>query len=178
MTGPHPGSVLQNQPPPTPESKLAFLVLFVINLGLVVWTLGRTLYHEHKAGKKLDWVRISYAFVFLAFMWSLLLAGNYPAIPAKIVAVLGLHLTQVLAVVLVAVLGFEAYRFKLRSKLYFGMVEVVFGIASSAAVVTRVHFTSVPVSQMTLPQVTALVGSAFIVARGFTNWHEAKDTKS
>lgn len=135
--------------------------------------IGWNLYQEYRAGKRPHWSMI-WGVVVFTFFALFLLSLDYPQIPAKIVAVLGLHLTQFLAVFIVFVLGFAASEFKLHGKLYYGIVEVFFGMISSVAVVTRVHFTPVAVSQMSLAQVTALVGSVYVVARGFANIHEAK----
>jgi hypothetical protein len=163
-------------PAPTPESIRAshiwtiFIVIFFA-LGFV-WTA----YRDYKEGKKPQWHLIWYVILFTSVMLFFTFATDYPQVPAKIVAVLGLHLTQLLAAVVVAALGFAASEFKLRSKLYYGTIEVFFGVISSIAVLTKVHFTPVPVSQMSLAQVTALVGSAYVVARGFTNIREGKQT--
>jgi CDP-diglyceride synthetase len=163
-------------PTPTPESKRGALIwvisIVILNALGFVWTV----YRNYKEGKKPKWHLIWYVVFFTLVMLFFESATDYPQIPAQIVAVLGLHLAQLLAVVLVAVLGFAASEFKLRSKLYYGTLEVFFGMVSSIAVVTRVHFTPVPVSQMTLPQITALVGSIYVVARGVTNIREAKNT--
>jgi len=169
--GPHPG--LPNQPPQTPASRAAFLQIVIYMVIAVASIIGWNLYQEHKAGKRPHWSMLWGVVVFILY-GLFLLSLDYPQIPAKIVAVLGLHLTQGLAVVFVAVLGFAASKFKLHGKLYFGIVEVFFGVISSVAVVTRVNFTPVPVSQMNLAQVTALIGSVYVVARGFTNIYEAK----
>lgn len=156
------------------QSKLAILVTVFLSLANVVGIVGWNLYQQRKAGKRPDWLPVWYAVVFTAFLFFLALAGYYPWIPARIFAVLGLHGTQLLAVVLVVLIGFAASKFKQRSKLYYGIVEVLFGMISSIAVVSRVNFTPLPVSQMTLAQVAALVGSVYVVARGFNNIQEAK----
>ncbi len=147
----------------------------------LVSAIGWNLYHEikraKKEGRRPEWSFIGFMAVFVSFGLSTLYAASYPEIPAKIVAVLGLHLTQALAIVFVFALGFAAFEFKLRGKLYYGIVEVFFGVVSSVAVVSKVNFTPIPVSQMSLAQVTALVGSMYVVARGFTNTHEARHPK-
>lgn len=165
--------------PPPSQSKLAILITAFLSLANVVGIVGWNLYKQRKAGKDSDWLPVWYAVVYTVFLFLLALAGYYPWIPARIVGVLGLHLTQLLAVVLVFFIGFAASKFKLRSKLHYGIVEVLFGVISSIAIVSRVNFTPLPVSQMTLAQVAALVGSVYVVARGFNNIHEAKkDSRS
>jgi hypothetical protein len=145
---------------------------------IMVSSVGWNLYHEikraKKEGRKPEWSLFGFMVVFVSLAILPLYGATFPGIPAKMVAVLGLHLTQALAIAFVIALGFAASEFKLRGKLYYGMVEVFFGVISSVAIVSRVNFTPIPVSQMSLAQVTALVGSVYVVARGFTNIHEAK----
>jgi len=148
----------------------------------IVSVIGWNLYHEikraKKEGRRPEWSFIWFMVVFVSFGLSTLYAASYPEIPAKIVAVLGLHLTQALAIALVPALGFAAFQFRLRSKLYYGMIEVLFAVISAIAVVSRVNFTSIPVSQMSLAQLTALVGSVYVVTRGLTNIYEARRADS
>jgi len=100
--------------------------------------------------------------------------ARYAGIEAKIVAVLGLHLTQFLAAAIVIGLGWVAYLFKRSNKLWYGMVEMFFGASSAIAIVTSVNFTAVEFSKLSLAQFAALAGSAYIVARGLNNYHDAK----
>jgi len=112
--------------------------------------------------------------LFAISMVLVLVSTDYPDVFARIVGTLGLHLTQAIAMVMVLGLGFGAYKFKLNNKFLYGALEVLFGISSSITIVSRVHFTSIPVSQMSLAQVIALVGSTYVVARGLSNMHEAR----
>jgi hypothetical protein len=185
MSGsPNPTPYLQNQlppPPQTPGEKRAWLFILISMTIMMVFNLVRIQYHEYqtakRAGKKPSWLLMWFMPVFALIMLVPLYGAAFPEVPAKIVAVLGLHVTQALAIVFAIAVGFAAFAFKLRSKLYYGTVEVFFGVISSIAVVSRVNFTSIPVSQMSLAQVTALVGSVYVVARGLTNIYEARHPK-
>ena len=89
-------------------------------------------------------------------------------------AALGVHKTQALAFVIVCALGWCAHRFKRRSKYYYGLSEFSFGVASAIAAVSTVNFAAVEFSNVGLPQVLALLGSTYIVARGLNNCYDAK----
>ena len=111
-----------------------WLSFAIINFVGCAWIL----YLDGKEGKKLRWGLILQAVDAVVFLFFDLVVPDHPQIAAKIVGGLGLHLTQLLVIVVVALLGFAASEFKLRSKLCYGMVEIFVGVASSAAVVTRV----------------------------------------
>jgi hypothetical protein len=91
---------------------------------------------------------------------------------------IGLHGTQVLVALLVVACGWCAHRFKQINKLWYGYVEIVFGVFSSVMIVSRVDFAAVEFRNLSLAQFGTLVGAAYVVARGLNNVAESKESHS
>jgi hypothetical protein len=100
--------------------------------------------------------------------------ARLPAVWRFLVRTFGLHGTQALTILIVLGFGYVAHQFKLRNKLYYGYLEILFGVVSATMVVTRVNFAAVEFTDLTLSQMVALIGAAYVVARGLTNCHEAR----
>jgi len=82
-------------------------------------------------------------------------------------AVLGLPWAHIVAFILVVGTGLLAHWFKDKNQLWYGIVEVAVGVGSAATVVF-----SLKVTGAMFPQWTALVGCAYVIARGLNNISE------
>jgi hypothetical protein len=100
--------------------------------------------------------------------------ARLPGIWRYLASNLGLRVTQMITLMLVIGLGWCAYRFKLRNKLYYGYLQVFFGLLSAAAVIQNINFAVADLSNETLAHSVALIGAAFVVANGLRNRYEAK----
>ena len=76
---------------------------------------------------------------------------------------------KVLIGMLVIALGCGAHFFKMKSKLRYGQVEILFGAFSAASISGGLG------ANETLSQWIGLAGSAYVVARGLNNWSDALD---
>lgn len=158
-------------PPPKPLPHWIQILLVIP----VLVAFGHQAYRRYKTGGRkwtVDLVlalagALVAAFALLQEAW----LGGYLA---KIVAVLGIYLTQLLAVCIVIGLGWTAHWFKQRNQLYYGYLEIVFGSFSAIAIVHRIQFSASGVLSLGLAQVAALVGAAYVVARGLNNCSEAR----
>jgi hypothetical protein len=152
-----------------------FLLQLVFFLGFFVGYVryGYTYYQPANLKKFLRW---SWPFpvAVLLFFGYFFNEAHMPAVWQFLVHTIGLVATQALTTVIVLGLGYGAYRFKLKSKLYYGYLEIMFGSFSAAAVVWRVHFAAADFTNLSIGQGVALVGSAYVVARGLSNSHEAR----
>jgi hypothetical protein len=153
-----------------------WLILVFVLPPLAFFTVSFLRQYKRSPNKK------SLTGIYVFTMLALSLTGLSAAVPnlderflRSVTAVFGLHLTQLLVSVLVIAVGWSAHRFKLRNKLWYGYVEVVFGAGSAIAVVSRVNFAAIEFRSLTLAQYAALVGTAYVVARGLNNITEAKE---
>jgi hypothetical protein len=71
--------------------------------------------------------------------------------------------------------GWSAHHFKRLNQLVYGYVEVFFGTISAIAIVSRTNFAAVQFTTLTLAQYGALVGCAYVVARGLNNVQDSRD---
>jgi len=111
---------------------------------------------------------VTYVISTVATLALLELAIKY--FPASLfIKLLGVHGAQILIVCSVLVLGFGAALFKKIAQFYYGWCELVFATASAIWIVKDSLGATVVLSQW-----TALIGSAYIVARGMGNMAEAK----
>ena len=163
--GPKPGG------PPSGPLALAPWLQIVLFLPLLV-LYGWQIFKSYRAGtltkkKRGDlWILVTLQFGgFLAVFNEARLPGMW----RYLLAVAGLYFTQAFAAVTVFVLGWFAYVFKRRNKLYYGYLEVFFGMLSAVMVVRSVNFAAIG-----LAQGVAVVASAYVVARGLTDCYEAK----
>ena len=83
--------------------------------------------------------------------------------------ILGLHGIQITLLTSVIAIGWIAHKFKMRNQLWYGVVEIFFGIGSGASV----SFSMSPGRAM-FAQLVTLAGCAYVVARGFNNVTEAR----
>lgn len=67
--------------------------------------------------------------------------------------------------VAVVPLGYAAHRFKSANQLYYGIIEVLVGLATALAATSRTRFGAV--------QALAVIGATYVVARGFNNVTDA-----
>jgi hypothetical protein len=72
--------------------------------------------------------------------------------------------------------GWSAALFKRRNQLWYGYVEVFFGVMSAIAIVSRTNFAAVEFATLSLAQFGGLVGCVYVVARGLANIRESKDS--
>jgi len=86
----------------------------------------------------------------------------------------GAHFTQMFVAGIVIGAGWSAAIFKRRNQLWYGYVEVFFGVMSAIAIVSRTNFAAVEFATLSLAQFGGLVGCIYVVARGLTNIREAK----
>ena len=86
---------------------------------------------------------------------------------------IGLHSTQVAISVLTIGAGVLAFRFKKRNQSLYGLVEVVFGATSGIAVAFTISLRS-----SSLTQWATLIGCAYVMARGFSNYDDAKGRRA
>jgi hypothetical protein len=121
---------------PPPKPLLHWIQILLVLPVLVAF--GHQAYRQYKTGGR-KWTvdlivalagALVAAFALLQEAW----LGGYLA---KIVAVLGIYLTQLLAVCVVIGLGWTAHWFKQRNQLYYGYLEIVFGSFSAIAIVQR-----------------------------------------
>jgi hypothetical protein len=82
---------------------------------------------------------------------------------------IGVHAAQGLAAIGVVAVGSLAAYFKKKRLLWFGTVEVFFGAATAVKVAS-----GLTPGQIILSQWTALLGAAYIVARGLDNISDAR----
>jgi hypothetical protein len=80
----------------------------------------------------------------------------------------GDHLVQLLIIGLVIGVGFFAHEFKKWDQYFYGLVEVCFGICSTIILVF-----SIAPAEMHLTQWASLIGTAYVIARGRNNIHDA-----
>jgi hypothetical protein len=113
----------------------------------------------------------------LSFMYVILVpAAGLPEMErdlGRVMAYLGLQVTQLLIAAIIITLGIGAFWFKLRNKKWYGIVEIIFGILS-AAVVAR----GLGPNRLDLAKWSTLAGCAYIIARGLGNRDDAlKESK-
>jgi hypothetical protein len=74
--------------------------------------------------------------------------------------------------VTVFAIGCFAYVFKRKRKLRYGQLEVLFGALSAIGIASKLKS-----EESVFAEWVGLVGSAYVVTRGLTNWSEALDSK-
>ncbi len=114
--------------------------------------------------KKFVWNVIVTNFWMSGILWSVAALTYVPFIARK----LGLRTTQFLIALVVIIVGFLAHSFKKRSQYLYGLVEVAFGASSALAVAVVMPLTTIVFSRW-----AALLGCAYIVARGANNLSDA-----
>jgi hypothetical protein len=110
-------------------------------------------------------------FVVMFFLaWSMIIMFRLVYLMVPVVArFLGDYGTKLLVTTCIVGLGLLAYEFKKRDQLFYGRVEICFGIASAITLA----FSSKP-NEMHLTQWASLVGAAFVIARGRNNISDAR----
>jgi hypothetical protein len=86
-----------------------------------------------------------------------------------LVRIIGPYFSQIAIGSVIALIGWTAYRFKLRSQRWYGIVEAIFGGVSGYAIA----FTLAP-GKALLPQWASLVGCAYVIARGLNNMRDSR----
>jgi hypothetical protein len=90
-----------------------------------------------------------------------------------LVAHIGLHGTQYLIVLLVSLAGVTAYWFKRHNQRLYGLVEIVFALISATSLAS-----GLTPGQAMISRWAALVGCAYILARGVNNYSDGKQLKA
>jgi hypothetical protein len=80
----------------------------------------------------------------------------------------GIHSFQFVIAATVIILGFLAFEFKKKHQLWYGRVEICFGISSAVTL----SLSALP-SDMHLTQWASLVGCVYVIARGMGNVSDA-----
>ena len=161
------------EPPPTPSW------LQAIAYAAVAAYFAVTGFREYKRRGRLVYRDFASALIVtLMGAVAVLNVTRLTGVGPKIVSVLGVHLTQLLAVLIVVLFGWAAHVcLSCRNQLLYGCVEVAFGTLSAMAVVTRGNFQALQFANLGLAQCVALAGSVYVVARGLNNYSEAVEKK-
>jgi hypothetical protein len=81
----------------------------------------------------------------------------------------GLELTQLLVAAAITGIGVSAYWFKVKTKKWYGRVEVIVGFLSAVFVAG-----SLGPNKLDLAKWSTLAGCAYVIARGLGNYYDAK----
>lgn len=120
------------------------------------------------------WIYAAFQIVACA---SVLNWGKAPQIFHFLTSTLGLHAAQILVSIIVLFAGWCVHTLRQWSKLYFGMMQIGFGVVSAVVVVSAVNLTSINLSNVSLAQLVTLLGCVFVIGRGLTDCHEARHPK-
>ena len=146
--------------------------LFVVSALVLLSVIGLQNYLARKPMREF-WI---FCVVFVIACTLLFVALN-PNTLRYVAKKAGAHFTQMLVAGIVVGAGWGAARFKQQNQRWYGYVEVFFAIMSAIAIVSRTNFAAVEFAALSLAQYGALVGSAYVVARGLTNIQEAKNRR-
>lgn len=172
--GPHPLTAAAGQLPHQPPRELPLwneLGYFVLMVFLLVYLQNILRVKKDGTREPKSRYRWLFAIVLLVPFFLLFNEARVTRLYGWLVTNLGLHRTQFLAGTVTVGLGVLAYLFKLRNKMYFGLCEVTFGFVAAWSVSRGLD-----VPNITLAQFVGLAGSAYIVARGLGNCHEARSS--
>ena len=86
---------------------------------------------------------------------------------------LGIQNTQIIIGVAAIVVGVLAYQFKRRNQKWYGVVEVAVGALSALAVAANIS-----PGKLELAKWSTLAGSAYVIARGLSNYVDANQKKT
>lgn len=104
---------------------------------------------------------------------AMVLFGNYgKSTYLYLVRVVGPHRTQFIIWLGICAVGLVAHYFKRMSQRWYGMVEVIIGVASAFSIAI-----GLAPDRISLAQWSSLVGCAYVIARGMNNVYDAT-TKS
>jgi len=87
----------------------------------------------------------------------------------KILAAIGLRLTQLFVGLGVMVIGVGAYIFKVKRQSAYGVVEIMFAGVASVIAAKQLTTTAAPAAAL-----ATLAGSVYVVSRGMSNYFEGK----
>lgn len=116
-----------------------------------------------------SWIGDLLVFAFaLVFLFIYIGVSRFFSIPS-VKQYLGTYWSRGLLVLAVAAAGYTAFRFKRGRQIWYGRVEVAFGVASCI----KVALTS-PIQDSLLVQWSALIGCIYVISRGFNNISDAR----